>query len=241
LSWHHTDAAAAIDRAAQVEALATEVGDNDALMLSQAIHAVLLHRAGRLADAAAVRAAALTSAASRGSWEAGYVQLMAGIVDVVAGDLAAAVTHGTGALERFRPVGDPWAVAHTLGLLGAAERRLGHPHRARGLLDEARELMAGAQASRGAVDVLLELGALAIERDDLDDAEQHLREAVDVAQTIGPRSRAAALHALADLALARGDPTAATELHDRAEALASQHHRREVIISQVRDDIGAES
>jgi predicted ATPase/class 3 adenylate cyclase len=199
-------------------ALAASLEDEDALRAKVLCWAsALAWNLGDSAVAAARAEEALRLARDRRDIGVeGWALLNRGVVALTLGDLDEGTRDNTEAIERFRAAGQLWAVAYALSNLGAAAARAAKPAEAERYftraLGEARESGNRVFASF----LLVSLGYFPLERGDLDNAAEMFDEALATSREFGyRRNEARALHGLADVAAAAGNPDQA-EAHLRA-------------------------
>ena len=199
---------------------AIRLGDARAAAVAR-LHLAFVHtQGGHAADALAVLDACRPHLTRFGLvWEEGASWLLAAWAHITSGDIAAGEHSCTRALERLRPLGDGWTLAHAEGLLGElalAQHQL--PDAVRHL--EAAAAAAGALGFEAAqAHHLLNLGRAQHLSGDLVAARACLEDAVDIAQRCGDtRTAAGARTHLARLLRDTGETAGAIEMAQDAAA-----------------------
>jgi ATP/maltotriose-dependent transcriptional regulator MalT len=181
---------------------------------------------------------------------ASWAQLALAWTRPISGDYDGALTAGYRALDGFRALGESFMEGAALMTVGTLELGLGHTDIARPFLSEVQSI--GAQfrnnwlASGGQV----QFAVIATQEGRFDDAHARLQEAMDAAdQTqLATHTLSFCLVALAQLALAEGDPTKAARALGAAEGARQRAGIRPwpslrrgemLLIEQVRDTLGS--
>ena len=125
-------------------------------------------------------------------------------------------------LEEVARGGSPFAAGMALTFLAALEARSGRPSAARVLAEQALELAVDAEGRRlpGAARSLATLGILALDRDELDEAERLLRESLALGESSSGALVACVHTNLARVRAARGEWNDADHLIERAREKA---------------------
>jgi tetratricopeptide (TPR) repeat protein len=192
--------------------------DEDALRAKVMYQAsALAWSLGDYAAASSWAEEALRIARSRGDAEVeAWALLNLGVGALMLGDLNEGARLNTEALERFRDSGQPWAVPYALSNLGAAAARAEKPEEAERYFTQALREARESGNRLFASFVLVSLGYFPLQRGDLQQAGEMFDEALVTSREFGyRRNEARALHGLADVAEAKGNPDQA-EAHIRA-------------------------
>jgi LuxR family maltose regulon positive regulatory protein len=152
----------------------------------------------------------------------GLTRTLLGKAERLSGRLEDAERTLSHVLERSDPASQPALVAWTSHLLGQVQQARGDLHGAGQTYRKASELTPASRqpASLAGAIVNLGLAEVAYQRDELEDAWQHITRAIELSRRTGNATLlASALTTLAWIRQAQGDPTGAREALGQAEAV----------------------
>jgi predicted ATPase len=150
------------------------------------------------------------------------------LLAVMQGDFDASIGYGERAMELGEAAGDPRPGLEVASALGRSLLTVGEEERALALFTDAAERGSPAGRPGLAAIALLNLGYVALLHGELDVADDHLRHAVDLAESCGERhAQARSLAARASVALEGGQLADARELALRSLAIAVPAHDRD--------------